>query len=145
MSGNPVVISIPPCAQGAIDCCTNAAFHQRVTITGGGINVVFLGAGEGKPMQTVEGQYSFPICYDEQPRQLQVLYEYSVGGADGPYQLSKTSDTTVQKKDIFTIINSGSEDSTDNDFNDACLTMVLVVDDLDNQSAVPEKKSLSDG
>jgi hypothetical protein len=73
---------------GVITCICNSIHWQKVTLTLGSTTITFQGAGVGTPMKLADGATVFPMPPSQLNYDLQVQFEHSTAGAEGPFQRS---------------------------------------------------------
>ncbi len=126
MASNPVSLSIPASSQGVINCLSNAAYYQRVSLSWPGHTVVFSGTGEGQSMKTASGDDVYSIPPTPAAFTISATFEYSKSGSSGTFHKASVKTPVVTDKGGFNVIEVTSEDSTDNDNNDSYLTIATV-------------------
>ncbi|KAL2857462.1 hypothetical protein BJX68DRAFT_228845, partial [Aspergillus pseudodeflectus] len=135
----PIAIPIPGWATVTISGTTNAAYHQRVTVTdvtNGGQTFILRGQGEGSTPMSVDGQppTNGSVILDAvEPsyRTLLLTCEFSSSGREDDFSLSRVvhprtwaeyyPDGTYTPVRIFWEIDV--EDGADLDYNDSIITI----------------------
>lgn len=110
-------------------CTSNALFEQKAIISwadGKDHTVTFTGNGEGKQMLVDKVHKSFYTAYGGEAREFNIKVEFfnkPEGASDfRPSKLARGSGEGSDKKSVYRFM---SEDSTDNDDNDAVLEITV--------------------
>jgi len=128
MASNPISIPISGDTSGAISCNADAGNHQRVTlnwmVSGDTVTVVFSGSGAGVPMHTAQGGSKYDLPPIQNAYHVHAYFEYSASGADGPFMPSRSVQAPiVSHEGGKTFVSVTSEDCSDGNSNDVCLTV----------------------
>ena len=139
MSNGSVTVTIPANSQGAITCVSAASSLQKVTLTWESNSVVFLGTGQGQPMQA-DGNPVYMLQSNVNEYQILVSCEYSDSGNNGPFEASDMAAPTSRSEGLFAVYEASSTDSN-NSQNGCSLTIAIASDALN--SSPSDKRTLN--
>lgn len=131
---NPVNLIVAAHSSAIVFCNSHASYHQKATLSWTigktTTKVVFSGSGENVAMTTASGDSYCLLPATTDSLTVTATFEYSKDGVN--YQLSKTGEAvsapigtpvpSYSTSGSFVI--QGTEDATDNDYNDTQLIIV---------------------
>jgi len=68
-----------------MNCLSNSAHWQKVTITLGTTTITFEGVGKGVPMKLADGTTLYTLPPSPEDYFIDLLFQYSPSGAGGPF------------------------------------------------------------